>query len=143
MNRHYGLGEDQKKVLDPFSSRDGSLGWLGDDPEEDKKKAAIIHSKARLGLTLFILGFILQLSDSVLSANLKLNINHIDFGLALIVVGTLLTAFSVGGHSDNPGYYEDDNGREFPFAYVLHPVAFRMGLGLIILGTGFQLSLFS
>lgn len=63
-----------------------------------------------------------------------------DFGLILTAVGTILVAYAIGKHKDNPGEYEDDNGRSFPEVYVLRPRAFKFGLGLVVVGTVLQLS---
>ena len=47
--------------------RDGSIAWMGDKPEEDKDEAKEIHSKAQLGLILFIMGFVFQLIGNITS----------------------------------------------------------------------------
>ncbi len=65
-----------------------------------------------------------------------------DFGPILTAVGTILVAYAIGKHKDNPGEYEDDNGRSFPEVYILRPRAFKFGLGLVVVGTVFQLSFF-
>lgn len=48
-------------------SKDGSVGWEAEDSNEQRIKAAKFDCVARIGLTLLILGFILQLIGSISS----------------------------------------------------------------------------
>lgn len=65
-----------------------------------------------------------------------------DIGLVLNIIGTLLIAFAFGKHPKGfGGTTSGEDGKEYHFSYLVHPLWFRIGVGILIFGFLIQLSL--
>jgi hypothetical protein len=64
-----------------------------------------------------------------------------NIGIALNIIGTLLIAFAFGKFpKEFGGSTTGTDGKEYPFSYLLHPLWFKFGVGILILGFILQLS---
>jgi hypothetical protein len=64
-----------------------------------------------------------------------------DIGITLNIAGTLLIAFAFGKFpKEFGGSTTGTDGKEYNFSYLLHPLWFKFGVGILILGFFLQLS---
>ena len=60
-------------------------------------------------------------------------------GSFLNLIGSILVAFSIGKHPEEPMYLTDDNGKTFHVAYCKNPLFFN--IGIIMMGASYFLSI--
>lgn len=64
-----------------------------------------------------------------------------DIGLTLNIIGTLLIAFAFGKFPKGfGGTTSGDDGKEYNFTYIVHPLWFKFGVGILLFGFLIQLS---
>lgn len=64
-----------------------------------------------------------------------------DVGLIFNIIGTLLIAFAFGILKDDTFLNTDSQGKKKMFSYLHHPMGFKVGVILIIIGFLLQLNL--
>ncbi len=62
-----------------------------------------------------------------------------NIGLILNAIGSVLVALSIGKQKKGGGRYTQTNGRTYHTAVVNHPIAFKIGLGIIVIGSLLQI----